>query len=517
MPLLDQFVSRKRVNILKQVKVRDRWKLVPAVIEANGKLKDRVRINGRVETHLEGIYFIEWRDADKRRRRTAVRNPAEVIEQARLKSLELEGVAVASLAANPLPQLGPTLLLPGGPSMDAQSSNLAAVTTAIFGGVEKYLQQFAAMVQNATANPPSASTPVASLPASPSLTETPAAAPALALPPPAIPVDTTQVAPAKNVPCALITDKITAFLKNVEPPNKAKKTYDEYRFVLHLFRDNCPRKDLFALERQDLLNFKHYLFSLGNEARTVFNRLGIVQQLLNENGIPPLLKKGDKPKWVRKLREMYQPDELEALFRACNPDEKIRYLYLLLTGKRNQEVRCTSWDDVDFKRQCVRVSAKKHLDFIPKDKEEREIPVPEQLLAALKEYRARQTGPNPHNLLFPTRNGNPDTKLEEKLKGIAYKAGLNCGRCHGKHKCSEGPYCSKWIIHKFRHTFATNSLESGASIRTLQDWLGHSDLESTMVYLKLVKRKDIKQLVDNSQLATLSAPFMTSKAPSKRK
>ncbi len=496
--------------------MRGRWKLLPAVIEANGKLKDRVRIKGRIETHTEGIYFIEWRDADKRRRRISVHNPAEVIERARLKSLELEGVPLASPEAEPSSATtAPMLSLPL-PAIDGPHPSLAVATAAIFTGMQTYLQQFAAMFQNPAATSPSPATPLSS-PQALKLAEVPATSGdehAIAVSSPGMEKEVREkVEPAKN-PELPLADKVSAFLKNVEPPNKAKKTYEEYRFVLHMFRDNCPKKDLLALDRQDLLNFKHYLFSLGNEPRTVFNRLGIVQQLLNEHGIAPLLKKGDKPKWVRKMREMYQSEELEALFRVCNPDQKIRYLYFLLTGKRNEEVRCTSWDDIDFKRQCVRVSAKKHLDFIPKDKEEREIPVPAQLLEELKEYRARQKGPNPHHLLFPTSTGRPDTKLEEKLKGIAYKAGLNCGRCHGKHKCSEGPYCSKWIIHKFRHTFATNSLESGASIRTLQDWLGHSDLESTMVYLKLVKRKDIKQLVDNSQLAALSAPFMTSSAPS---
>lgn len=45
-------------------------------------------------------------------------------------------------------------------------------------------------------------------------------------------------------------------------------------------------------------------------------------------------------------------------------------------------------------------------------------------------------------------------------------------------------------------------LENGASVRTLQEWLGHSDLESTKAYLKYIPRKDIHQLVDNSQLAS---------------
>jgi integrase len=41
----------------------------------------------------------------------------------------------------------------------------------------------------------------------------------------------------------------------------------------------------------------------------------------------------------------------------------------------------------------------------------------------------------------------------------------------------------EWGLHKFRK-IATFYHEQGISVRTLQDWLGHSDLETTMAYLK---------------------------------
>jgi integrase len=196
-------------------------------------------------------------------------------------------------------------------------------------------------------------------------------------------------------------------------------------------------------------------------------------------------------------------------------------MFFLLTGERNKEVRHTSWDDIDFTRKCVRVTAKKHLGFKPKDKEEREIPVPSLLLTALKEYKAHQAGSNPHHLVFPTANGRPDRKFENKLKRIACRNDLNCGHCESRHrnKCSEGPHCQKWYLHKFRHTFATTSLEHGVSIRTLQEWLGHSDMESTMIYLKLVRRKDIHQVLDTSQMAGIAAESLELKtaAPSQER
>jgi integrase/recombinase XerD len=46
-----------RVNILKKIKLDGAWKLMPAVLEPNGRLKDRVRIGGSIEIHSEGTYY----------------------------------------------------------------------------------------------------------------------------------------------------------------------------------------------------------------------------------------------------------------------------------------------------------------------------------------------------------------------------------------------------------------------------------------------------------------------------
>ncbi len=49
--------------------------------------------------------------------------------------------------------------------------------------------------------------------------------------------------------------------------------------------------------------------------------------------------------------------------------------------------------------------------------------------------------------------------------------------------CADAPVCGKWILHRFRKTFATDRHERGASARQIQKWLGHSSLETTLRYL----------------------------------
>jgi len=57
-----------------------------------------------------------------------------------------------------------------------------------------------------------------------------------------------------------------------------------------------------------------------------------------------------------------------------------------------------------------------------------------------------------------------------------------------------GDFC----LHKFRATFATWHLWAGVDLRTVQSWMGHTDLASTMRYLKPNHSQEVRVKVNNT-------------------
>ncbi len=517
------------VKVLKKIKSRNRWILCLAVPDSNGRYNDQVRVEGRIEVHSEGHYYLEWREAGQRRRK-AITSQTEIQEQMQIKVLELGAASTDARLAHSQEVNAPDSSSPAIEKraasdglIHAPSNEIAAIAQYIFRGLASYFQQlttgtFPGIVSSMpVVQPVAAEAKLASgvpqfiLAKTASTNKRDEEARDAGVHTMFYRVPGTNALPADN-PTNIessqrkISEAIDSFLKDIEPPQREWKTYEEYRNVLYRFRNQCAKVYVRDVNRDDCLEFMRHLYSIGNEARTVYNRIGIVQQWLRLYGVTNLLRKNDKPNYVENIRDIYSAEELQALLEACNPAERIRYLFFLLTGERDKEVRYTTWDDVDFSRRCVRVTAKKQLNFKPKDKEEREILIPAALLSALKEYKAEGHKNNPYGLLFPTSQGRPDKKFENKLKRIAFQAGLNCERCVSKYgnRCSTGPHCGKWFLHKFRHTFATNCLEAGISVRTLQEWLGHSDLSSTMIYLKYVRRDGLYDIIDKSAMADVA-------------
>ena len=276
-----------------------------------------------------------------------------------------------------------------------------------------------------------------------------------------------------------ITAAITDFLDETKLMKKPK-TWAAYSTALGYFQESCPKLYLEEIERGDLLKFSAFLRDQKEQSpRSVYNKFENLMTFLKSNGIRGLVGKNDWPRYVEEEPEIYEREELDKLFAACEREERLWYEFFLMTGMREQEVMHCSWEDIHFSRGTVTVRYKPEYGFSPKNYREREVPIPAKLVKKLKTAKAK-AGMS-CGLVFPTAGCRPKLDFLDTLKAVAERAKLNPK--------------SFWL-HKFRATFATWSLWAGVDLRTVQQWLGHSDMESTMRYLKPSRSQQVRQKVN---------------------
>lgn len=279
-----------------------------------------------------------------------------------------------------------------------------------------------------------------------------------------------------------IASAIADYLADVRARRSAQAA-ERLKQLLSDFRRSCHRNHLRAISRRDLIAYMAALRDRGLADRTIFNRMSTVLTFLRSFGAEGLLSRRDLPRYTQKSVDAYGEAEIAQLLRTGSEKSRAICGFFLGTGCREQEVAYMTWNDVDLAQKIVRVTAKPHWNWRPKDCEERSVPIPEWLVKKLAQLKSESTS----SLLFPNQLGRPEGHFLAKLKSLALRAGLNCGHCINKpgQSCKDKPVCNRWSLHKFRRTFATMHHESGVSARTLQAWLGHSNLETTLRYLRI--------------------------------
>jgi integrase len=304
-----------------------------------------------------------------------------------------------------------------------------------------------------------------------------------------------------------IADAIADFMDGYKIGKSVKKTTPQMQQTLNEFLAVCSQRNkrvLADLDKKDIMNFWQWALdsSPTRSRRTASNKTMRVHTFLKSNGLVFVGKQGDPGKWqvpafVEELPEIYDLDQLQQFFFACDPVQRVKYETLLKTGLREMELVYLEKKDISFEERTLRVTVKPWYDFQTKTFCEREITIPADLIEPLRAIIMSAPG----NLVFPTKSGHPHRKLLRECKRIAMRAGLNCGCCDHKGRkrdqnCREHAVCEQWYLHKFRATFAMTLLQQGIDIKNVQQQLGHRDIASTMRYLAPSKNKDLKGKID---------------------
>ncbi len=143
-------------------------------------------------------------------------------------------------------------------------------------------------------------------------------------------------------------------------------------------------------------------------------------------------------------------------------------------GLRISEVCSLTTNRIDLDVGSIRV--------LGKGDKERIVPIPKGTIPLEKKYRdllrpiylKKKT-----NLFFINRLGHKITSQSVELML--------------KSKCQELGFTKEITPHKLRHSYATHLLQNGADLRSIQEMLGHSDIQTTEIYTHVQN----KQLFDS--------------------
>jgi integrase len=214
-----------------------------------------------------------------------------------------------------------------------------------------------------------------------------------------------------------------------------------------------------------------------------------------------ILRRNEMPRVnkTKKLREakakltqaviIYSDAEITAMLSAATNDESDLIKFLLETGVRDKEAAHAEWDDIDGNYLHLKDKAK--YDWRLKDKENRSVPLNSKLIARLsarklrQEAQAKEDGRDVHNLIFPSSLNRPNLALDETIQRVVAKARKADFEWNPK---------SEVTIHKFRKTFATKMYRATKDIKQVRDWLGHSNITTTELYVAADTNPDAKAL-----------------------
>jgi len=182
----------------------------------------------------------------------------------------------------------------------------------------------------------------------------------------------------------------------------------------------------------------------------------------------------------RKLPSVFSRKELKALFNSPQRlKQRVMFSLIYSAGLRVSELSNLKITDIDSGRMQIKIRNSK-------GNKDRYVILSEVILKGLRKYVLSS---KPKVYLF---NGKiKGTKLSHGAIQTSFRLAMKTAKIN-----KEGS------LHTLRHTYATHLLEEGVDIVTIKELLGHSNIETTMMYLHVAK---INRKNAHSPLDTLYA------------
>ena len=293
----------------------------------------------------------------------------------------------------------------------------------------------------------------------------------------------TNAAPAL-VERVTVQDAGRQLLAHLDALGRKRATLEAYESIVrvHLAPFFAGRA-LSSIKPEDIEQFIASCRASGHAPKSTLNYLGVLHSVF-DFALRRKWVTSNPCKLVEKPRTMdADPDvryldaeELTALLAAVPDDdlgrvERVMYLAAAMTGMRQGELFALRWMDVDWMAQRIRVRR----NYVrgeygtPKSKRSsRAVPLADVLGGELDLLHQRSSYNSDSDLVFAhPHTGKPidRSKLLKRFKAALKRAEVKDAR-----------------FHDLRHTFGTRMAAAGVPMRTLQEWLGHRDFKTTMIY-----------------------------------
>ena len=316
------------------------------------------------------------------------------------------------------------------------------------------------------------------------------------------------------------TEATTIFLEDCRARHLADKTIKHEKLLLEHFTFWCSMnhiRDLRNVTEQNLLDFMQWIQKLkrsnGKElsrkyrnrhirlVRRLFKLLAKRNLIISDIGrnLPPVTDPLTMPRGIMNkdqimnlLRQPYMTTPLG--FR-----DRVMMELLYSTALRGGELCSITLYNLNLPDRTLRV--------LGKGSKERIVPVGKVAAGYLGEYlktvRPLLLEKNVSSLIFLTSTGHKlcTHDLGRIIKYYRDKAGL----------------ADNITTHSFRHTCATEMLKGGASIRHVQELLGHADIQTTQIYTHIIQsdlKKAHARTAPSERRKAIDTPSFDAKAPS---
>lgn len=174
--------------------------------------------------------------------------------------------------------------------------------------------------------------------------------------------------------------------------------------------------------------------------------------------------------------KFFTVEEVEKLLRSL-PSGEFRatdsalILAGAMLGLRQGELVALRWRDIDWPASVVRVRRKyAHGEFsLPKSRRSsRAVPMADRVAGVLDAHHRASAWQGDDDLVF----GHPviGSVLDVSALRKRYKAGVDAAGLR------------RLPMHSLRHTYGTAMAAAGAPLRSLMEWMGHSNIQTTLIY-----------------------------------